>query len=80
MTNLKIECPNCQTGYTPERAGLSGEPGLPFTIICMVCGQQFNGEFELTDAVVASALNRWTFGWFGTPAIEAVTVVKTRKR
>jgi hypothetical protein len=80
MSKLKIECPECETAYTPERAGLTGEPGLPFTIICTVCGNAFNGEFEITDAKVASRLNRFTFGWFGTPAVETATIVKTRKR
>lgn len=77
---LRIECPTCQTTYTKERTGLSGEPGLPFTIICVVCGQAFDGEFEITDAKAASLINRFTFGWFGQPAVLAETTVSTRAR
>lgn len=77
---MKIECPTCGTSYTKERAGLSGEPGLPFTILCPICGNAFNGEFEITNAIAASRLNVWTFGWFGTPEVKALTTVSTRKR
>jgi hypothetical protein len=53
---------------------------VDFTVLCLVCQRAFDGTFEIKDAQVASTLNRFTFGWFGTPAVEAATTVTTRIR
>jgi len=80
---MRIECPHCETTYTSERCGINPAAGTVFTIICGLCGGEFDGDMvEVpgeagTDAIVtpASALHRWTGGRFGRPEITAVAAV-----
>ena len=74
---MRIECPNCTTSYPIELTGLHEEQDTAFTIVCMVCGIAFDGTITSTPEVAAiegvagSLLHSLTFGWLGTPPIEA---------
>jgi len=82
---MRIECPNCSTSYPIERTCLKAEAGVRFTIICAVCGVDFDGSFSETPATPdvvtvvrgvpgtpADWVNRWTFGFFGQKAMPAI--------
>ena len=44
---MKIECPTCQTGYTPERMGIQlTDAVVRYTCKCMVCENVFEGQID----------------------------------
>ena len=89
---MRIECPHCETSYPITRTCVRVEPGVTFTIVCAVCGKDFDGKFWLelgtegTPSVPASRAYRWTGGLFGTsevpevPAVPPFVSVETVKR
>lgn len=40
---MRIICPHCDTSYAVERTGIKPEAGVQFTIVCTVCGNDFDG-------------------------------------
>jgi predicted Zn finger-like uncharacterized protein len=40
---MRISCPHCDTSYPIERTCIKAEAGVQFTIICSVCGKDFDG-------------------------------------
>lgn len=82
---MRIECPHCDTSYPIERTCLKAEAGVRFTIVCSVCGHDFDGSIREepalpevvtiikgTAAVPASWVNRGTFGLVGRAEVPAV--------
>lgn len=75
-----IKCPHCGKEYPLARTCLAGLPNQAFTIICEECEQSFDGHFEESPGAPATTMYRWSFGWFGQPAIESEVFSVTRKR
>lgn len=40
---MRILCPHCDTSYPIERTCIKAEGGVSFTIVCSVCGKDFDG-------------------------------------
>ncbi len=38
-------CPNCRVQYPLQRLGAYPEAGKTYTVLCSVCGNQFNVTF-----------------------------------
>lgn len=43
---MRIICPHCETSYAIERTCVKQEAGVQFTIICAVCGKDFDGTIH----------------------------------
>lgn len=76
---IKVECPVCQTGYTPERLGvpLAEEPAL-LTVACMVCKASFDCVITPNAPVVVE--REVPLGWFAKTVLRRVPVVVTEEQ
>lgn len=48
---MRIVCPHCTCDYPVERTCIAVEPGVHFTIVCSVCGKDFDGVVHEQVAV-----------------------------
>jgi len=81
----RIECPHCLTSYPTNRCGIPDDLDVVFTVVCLVCKRQIDGAIETIEVPgkPATRLHRWTWGYFGDPALEPastriVKIVKVR--